>query len=666
MHATQKRAKPARNCVAIPVGRQMRFLSLRADPSVAPIDIDARTASFTFSSEEPVSRWFGNEVLSHKNGAPDLSRLNDGANLLFNHNWDDVIGVVENASVKNSRGYCTVRFAKTARGDEMLGMVADGILRNVSFAYQVESYTEDGSGSPDDPDDATYTATRWMAYEISLVTVPADQTVGIGRNSDAAEQEIPVIRSTPAPIVVPQSPAPAENLKGFTMSTVNDTAAPAVDIKAIQETARKAERERATEIVAMCERIGVDVELTRKLVNEGVSLEEAQRQVLANLPQQRAIATSADVVDMSEKEKNSWSLVRAINAVLNNDWSKAGFEREASTAIAKQSGREIRNGSFFMPSNIPFMAKGASNRAIYSVGAAAQGGNLVATNLLAGSFIEVLRNISVTGQLGATYLTGLVGKVDIPRRITATPTYWVGESGAITEGESTFDKVSLTPKTIASLSKMSRLALMQTTPDIEMLARSDLLAVMVLGLDLAALSGTGASNQPLGIVNQSGVGSVIGGTNGANLSFDNLISLKYGVKVANAVQANLGFAMNSKSIGYLSTIKSTTGQYIWDPQGGLTANSPDKVKGSPYAESQQLRSNLTKGASTGICSEIIYGNWSELLIGEWGVMEMMVNPFDTVGFANGDVIIRAMQTADVQLRHAASFSVMSDALTPGF
>src|SRR5262249_49784812 len=152
------------------------------------------------------------------------------------------------------------------------------------------------------------------------------------------------------------------------------------------------------------------------------------------------------------------------------------------------------------------------------------------------------------------------------------------------------------------------------------------------------LSGSGSGNQPTGIVNQSGVGAVVGGTNGANLSFDNIIQLQYATKAANAPQGSAGYALNSKSIGYLSTLKASNGQELWDPAGGLTNESPDRLKGRPYAESQQLRSTLTKGTSAGICSEAIYGNWQELLIAEWGVTEIMVNPYDSTGFTTGDVL----------------------------
>jgi HK97 family phage major capsid protein len=288
---------------------------------------------------------------------------------------------------------------------------------------------------------------------------------------------------------------------------------------------------------------------------------------------------------------------------------------------------------------------------------------------MAADFIEVLRNASATAQLGAQYLTGLVGKVDIPRQATATQTYWVGESSPVTDAEATTDKVSLSPKTLGALSTISRLMVLQSTPSIEMMVRRDLVRVLALGIDLAVLNGTGASNQPLGIANQSGVGSIVGGTNGANISFDFLIQMIAATKIANAPQENLGFAFNAKVNGYLQTLKATTNQYLWSPAGyfgGAGVAPMPTVQGQRVAVSNQLPYNLTKGTSSGICSQLIYGNWEEVLVGCWGSLELLLNPYDTASFANGDVKIRALQTVDVAVRHAASFAVMSDALTPGF
>ena len=390
-----------------------------------------------------------------------------------------------------------------------------------------------------------------------------------------------------------------------------------------------------------------------------------------------ASARSArDACPMSAREAKNFSLRKAILGALTNDWKDAGFEREVSTTLEKALQLSPRgNGSIFVPTNLPFQVPGAhlsrllpgvnQLRAAYQVGSGT-GGQLVETELLAADFIEVLRNRTVTGQLGARYLTGLTGNVNIPRQDTQTQTYWVGESVALTETEATFDQVQLRPHVVGALSKMSRQMLQQSTPAIEMLVREDLLLVEALTLDAAALNGTGSSAQPTGISNTTNVGSVVGGTNGANLTFDALIQLYATPLVANAPQENLGFAMNAKCKAYLATLKASTGQYLWQPLQSIAGGIPDQIVGYKYAVSNQLPYNLTKGTATAICSEIIFGNWQELIIGEWGVTEILVNPFDSTGFTTGDVLVRVFQTVDVGLRHPQSFSVTSDALTPGF
>lgn len=672
---------------------QKRVLQLRAD--LAPVvDVESRTCELTFSSEFPVDRWFGREVLSHAPGAADLRRLNDGGNLLWGHNPDDVLGVIEKAWIgDDKRGHALVRFGKDERGTWAMNQVQDRVVRNVSFMYVASDYVCE----TDDPDryspDDTYTAQRWEAYEISLLSIAADPTVGVGRDAGLQGLQTRVHVATRART---QPSAAADSLTEgkttmFQDNTTDDTtlrggaqpAAPAAppplpDYNEI----RRQERERQNAISALGQRWN-NPDLAKLHIEGGSTIEQARAAFLDALDktqnQQKPVGAR---VDLSEKEKRSFKLINAIRAIHSNNWKDAGFERDVSIEIARQLDRDPAQG-FFVPTNLPFapdeehrrawfMAAGGSKmaqqRAPFAVGATGTGGALVATQLLSDNWIEVLRNAMVTPQLGARFLTGLVGKVDIPRQITAAATSWVGELTAGTESEATFDKVSLSPKNITSWGVISRLMLLQSTPAIEMIARADLLAQLALGLDLAALSGSGTGGQPTGIVNQAGVGSVVGGANGANVTFDHLIALYSAPKVANAPQANLGFAFNAKINGYLRTQKSTTGQYLWsNTQGGITGPSfASDVMGYPYAISNQLRGGLTKGASSGICSEVIFGNWLELLIAEWGALEIAINPYDSTYFKSGDVVIRAIQTADVGVRHGASFSVMSDALTPGF
>jgi HK97 family phage major capsid protein len=404
--------------------------------------------------------------------------------------------------------------------------------------------------------------------------------------------------------------------------------------------------------------------------------DKIQRMIQANANGARSASPAAQILDgMTNHEIHGVSIVRAVNAILKNDWKNAGLERSVSDTMSKELNRPVGANAFLFPTFLPHQVRGAnrsrfldyaSQRAIYQVGTPAQGGNIVGTELLAASFIEVLRNATVTGQLGARFMTGLVGNVDLPRQNSQTSVTWVGESAALTESEATFDKVSLRPHTVGALSKMSRLMLLQSTPAIEQLVRDDLLETSAIAVDAAALFGTGSSSQPLGIINTSGVGAVIGGTNGAALTFDMLVSLYAQPLIANAPMESLGYAFNGKTKGFLATLKASTGQYLWNPTQSIAGPSPNQVLGYKYGISNQLPSNLTKGTSSGICSSLVFGNWQELLIGEWGVTEIMVNPYGAPDFAQGDVAIRAFTTVDVGLRHPASFAIQTDALTPGF
>jgi len=197
-----------------------------------------------------------------------------------------------------------------------------------------------------------------------------------------------------------------------------------------------------------------------------------------------------------------------------------------------------------------------------------------------------------------------------------------------------------------------------------MIARADLIAQLALGIDLAALSGSGSGGQPLGIANISGIGSVVGGTNGAQLTLDNLIDLETAVTFANGPEDSLAYLTNAKAIGWAKKLKSTTGQYLWtNSPNGQRSGTPGEVNGYPVARSNQARSTLTKGTASGICSEVFFGAWSELLIGEWGVLEIVPNPYDASVYANGGVLLRALQSIDIGVRHNASFAAMTDALT---
>jgi len=648
------------------IGPQCRSLTLRADGN-GTVDTEARTLRFPFSSEEPVDMWYGTEILSHAPGAMRQGQRQASMPLLFNHDRDDLLGVVESIELgPDKRGYCTVRFGRDERGDWAMQQAADGVLVNASFMYRVFKFIED-------TEEETYTATDWEPYEISLVTVPADPSVGVGRSAGADEARVEIeTRNPPQPASAESKEQSMFKHRHVLQNKATDGAAggsaggaAVIDEPQARAQGAEAERNRIAEIDAMCRAHKVPDEIRTGLIQKGATVSEARGAVL-DLQLKRGEAKPAANLgdgyapDLSNSEKARYSMIRAINAVLSRNWKEAGFELEVSNDIGKRMGKNT--DGFFMPTNIPFAQR--AQYAVGTAGAGTTGGTMVATNLLAGSFIEVLRNKARVLQLGATVLSGLVGNVDIPRQTGASSTFWVTEGSNLTESEATFDKVSLALKSIGTYSAITRQMLQQSTPDIEMLARADLIAQIALGIDLAALSGSGSAGQPLGIGNVSGIGSVVGGTNGAQLTIDHLIDLETQITSANADVDSMAYLANAKTVGWLKKAKSTTGQYLWtNIPGGQRSGTPGEINGYAVARSNQARSNLTKGTASGVCSEIFFGNWSELLIGEWGVLEIMPNPYDATLFKQGGVLLRAMQSVDIAVRHAASFATMSDALT---
>lgn len=686
---------------------QRRTATLRLqrglDPTAELVNLAARTCSLAFSSETPVDMWYGTEILSHAPGAMRTGVRQQTMPVLFNHDMDDLLGVVDAVSVDADRlGRADIRFGKDARGDWAMGQVDDGVLVNVSFMYRVFKWLED-------TETETLTAIDWEPYEVSLVTVPADPSVGVGRSADtASENGVQITRSaaatTPAGAAtrapgVPSapgalSPSPTSQDQDMNARFRNHRLQNAVDeatggaggttllastiengtpeqVRAQQQRGAETERSRIAEIEALAKKYDLGTDVRTAMIQRGATVEQA-RMTAADTVLERAKRSNAPAADfgdthnpdLSKSDKARYSMIRAVNAALNGKWDKAGFELECNNEIAKRLGRGPQNErGFFIPTNIPF-----AQRATYTVGTSGSGtsgGTMVATDLLAGSFIEVLRNKARVMQLGATMISGLVGNVDIPRQTGQSSTFWTGEGSNTTESEATFDKVSLSMKTIGTFSQITRNMLMQSTPDIDMIARADLLAAIALGVDLAAISGLGSGNQPLGIVNTAGIGSVVGGVNGAAISIDNFIDLETQLTSSNAPEESLAYLGNARTIGSTKKLKSTTGQYLWtNAPGGQRSATPGEINGYPMARSNQARSNLSKGSSTGVCSELVFGAWSELLMGEWGVIEVVPNPYDAAVFKNGGVLLRVLQSLDIAVRHAASFAVMSDVLTP--
>lgn len=626
------------------------------------LDTQNRSVELSFSSDTAVDMWFGKEILSHKAGSMRKGSRAVNLPLLFNHAMDDLLGVVESIRIDSAagKGFAVVRFGKDERGEWAMQQCADGVLTNVSFMYRVYKYTED-------VETETYTALDWEVLEISLVTVPADPNVGVGRSEPMGKSTVQIISEGNSTML--------ENTENLSRSQRAAARSAADADIAIATRAAKNERERVMEIRAMCESQGV-AELANPMIENGTSIGDARTAVLerklAKVGTQHAINADSDFdgyIGMNNQQARGYSIRKAICAAISGDWKDAGLEREMHQELCRKTGKETMG--ILIPTDV------MSARSVGYMGSG-DGGNLIATNLMADAFIDVLRKKARVLQMGATVLSGLVGNVDIPRQTSVTETSWISESDDLTQAEGSFDKITLSPKHIGTYSMYSRNMLLQSTPDIEMLIRNDLIQQIALGIDRAALNGTGSANEPLGIMGLIGIGHVIGGSAGAAITFDHLVDMIAAVSRANADGSSMGFLANAKTISALQKLKSTTGQYLWNAAGGSSENYSGanaitgarasgnvgeySFNGHPVGVTNQLRSDLTKGGATGL-SELVLGNWSDLIIGNWGVLEILPNPYDAVAYKKGAVLIRALQSVDIGIRHPESFAVMSDAIT---
>lgn len=621
----------------------------------AAIDEAARTATLAFASETPYERWWGVEILDCTPSSMRTGRLRSGANLLCDHDTRDVIGVVESVEIGTDKVVrAVVRFGKSVRAEEVWQDVRDGIRRNVSVGYMIHEAilesTKDGV--------ETYRVTDWEPYEISLVSVPADASVGVGRSAVPeqrgakvkVEVEIEVGDDNEATETDAEEPADtgtslmpaadAERTKSKTVIT------PTIKGPKMTEAVIVSERNHATEITKIAASIPGGAELAMKSIQAGHTVEDFQKEAirhLASLP-----VPTADI-GMNEKETKKYSVLRALNALSNPTDAAAqraaAFERECSDEYAKRSGKSAQG--LFVPPEV--------QRRDLNVGTPTAGGNTVATNLLAGSFIELLRNAMVIDKMGAIYLPGLVGNIAIPKQTGSATAYWVIEGAAPTESQQTIGQVSMSPKTIGAYTDFTRRMFLQSSIEVEQFVMNDLAKTVGLGIQQDVFTGPNTAGRLNGLLNQV-TPTVVGGTNGLAPTWDHIVDLETAVSVANADIGTLGYLTNAKVRGKLKkTFVNGVGgtERVWQ-------NGADPLNGYRCAVTNAMPSNLTKGTGTNL-SAIAYGNFADLVIGLWSGLDLMVDPY--AGSTSGTVRVIALQDVDMALRNAESFATMVDAIT---
>jgi len=608
-----------------------------ASTLVPVINEKQRTARLSFSSEEPYRQPRGQfpnlkEVISHADGCADLSRLNSGVGpLLLNHDPDKQIGVVEKAWISNGRGYAIVRFGPSALAEEVWQDVKAGVRRAVSFAYNTEKVEAPKR-------DGTYAVTKWTALEISIVSVPADATVGVGRALTQTLSAQPTNTDPNTPRTMPETLVPGTpqyiaeiralaSRVGFDDGTVDDAIAIEMPVSKFRE---------------MC---------FSKMASGSKPIH------LANLDAQNTRSGGDFGFNIGNSNGHRYSIVRAVNEMVSRG-RLSGLERELSDDVAKRTGKP--SGGFY----VPLEALNAPVRAL-SAGTDANGGYMVENHVAQELFIDRLRNAMIVQRLGATMLPGLSSNVDIPRLTGSATAAWVAEVADATESEQTMDQVSLTPRGVTALVVYSKQLLIQTSGAVEQILRGDIASQLGTAVDLAAIAGLGTTDQPRGILNTTGIGAVVGGTNGLAPTWGNIVALETAVTTSNGNRNAVGYLTNGSVRGKLKTTpkqaSGVEGAFIMGDEPFPGDSGFSMLNGYKCGVSEQVPSNLTKGTSNGVCSAIIFGNWADLLIGQFGALDIVVDG-NTLAHKR-QIRLVVSQWVDIGVRHPASFAAMKDALT---
>ena len=475
----------------------------------------------------------------------------------------------------------------------------------------------------------------WEPLEISIVSIPADASVGVGRSNSIEDNVMP---------------KPNVEQETETTEVGNEPKVQTVDSKAERELTRKQELDRINAIRQMADEHDLE-ELGRKAIDEETSLSDFYRETLKAIGERNAKARTEEEkktgegigrVGLSESEQRDFSIVRVMDAIANpNDrhaQKLAGPELEICADAEQRLGPDYNVRGVFIPSEILGGARALS------AGTATDGAELVATNLLAGSFIDILRNSMATAQAGITMLPGLVGNVDIPRKTTASSATWISaEDGDATVGEPQFDQVSLSPKDLGAFTEVTRRLLMQSTPAVEGIVRTDLAQAIGLGIDLAVLDGSGSSGQTTGISATTGIN--VKDLAAADPTYIELVEIVRLVMEDNAIAGRPAWILEANGWEALSTTpKQGSGV-----EGNFILGDNGRVVGYPHFMSNQVTNE-----------EYFFGDWSQCIVGEWGGLELNVDPYTNALKGRNRYIV--FKTVDIGVRQPLAFCHAHDGI----
>lgn len=594
------------------------------------IDEDNRTVRIALTSESPVKRSFGWEILDHSQESIDTDFIGQARSpLLLDHDMTKQIGIIEDFILDESskRTLAQVRFGRSDLASEIWQDVKDGIRKNVSVGYSITNMEKDR-----DAKEPTYRV-AWQPLEASIVSIPADQSVNVGvARSDPSElNPTTKVESTPVEETEAVEEINTQNIKVKTMSEEikNDVEIDIEKIKtsAVTETRANVAKEN-DEILELGSRHSQS-DLARAAIREGVSIEDFRGQLLNALPTDQPLDTKE--IGLTNKETRNFSILKAVNAMANPSdrraQESARFEFECSDAAKDKYGRNSQG--------LTLPAEVMSNWHARDINTSDDSGG-VGQRFLPSDFIGALRAASGVLAAGATVLRDLEDNVKIPKQTgVSTAAFISAEGGAAAESELTLGSVTMSPKTASMYTEVTNQMLQQSTLDMENIIRNDLAGGIAYLVDTGALAGSGSSGQPTGINNQTGVNTQSFAT-AATPTWAELVGMESSVLGDNVILSNPAYLTTSAVAGNMKVTQKATNTAIFISEDG-------RANGHPVIVSNAVAAGVA-----------YFGNWADLLIGFFGGLDILVDPYS--GSASSITRLRATQFLDVAVRHGQSFT----------
>ena len=375
--------------------------------------------------------------------------------------------------------------------------------------------------------------------------------------------------------------------------------------------------------------------------------------LLLELEQAEAVEAAAQRAADRELDRRQrvagrpFSLVRYIAGIVAGNLE--GIEKEVDEMGAKEYERlGLTRRGHVIPSAYLRAASGQN----YTT--SADGGNL--TEEGERRYFDILRDKLVVAGLGATVLTDLVGTFTAIGS-SAVQAAWEGEGDKNELKKVAYSKLTMTPHRSSVSVATTRDLLRQTSIDVEADLLNKITGAHAQLLEKAAISGSGSDGEPTGILNTTGIGSVAMGTNGGAIDWKHIVALETEVNSKNANRGRMAYLSNAKVNGELKVTEMATGTARFL----LSNEAPKILNGYPFDWTNLVPSTLTKGTATSKCSALIFGNFQDLYIGQWGGIDIVVDPY--TGARNGEIIITLNAWNDIKVVEPKSFAAIVDITT---